>query len=264
MKMDAQPTNAAMLVGCLSENQRLIAEKVLKGGQTLHENLLELRYWKIKMWFKKPTSVVLNCRRHSEPKLQHIFHKFGRTEHGSLIYMPRKSRVRFGFYFSEVAGYEDGNVDRYDVIFPKPANEFTFEKFKAKFDMRFVTEARLQELWSGKSGQTGCQYARSDFRHIGREGKWVLERFLKRFTNVASTDTTHYLCSDREGCEKNYRLYEFHTSSGRQSSRFGRDIKIEHLLGNSLVWYSSEFPGCGNGSYGMLVNEKTWLHLEDD
>ena len=259
--MDAQPTNAAMLVGCLNENQRLIAEKVLRGDQTLHENLLELsRYWKIRMWFKKPTSIVLNCHRHSEPKLQHVFHKFGKTEQGSLIYMPRKSRVRFGFFFSEVAD----NVDRYEVVFPKPANEFTFEKFKAKFDMRFVTEAKLQELWNGKSGQTGCQYARSDFRRIGREGKWVLERFLKRFTNVAGTDTTHYLCSYREGCEKNYRLYDCHNSRGRQSSRFGRDIKIEHLLGNGLVWYSSEFPGCGNGSYGMLVNEKVWLHLEDD
>jgi len=64
----------------------------------------------------------------------------------------------------------------------------------------------------------------------------------------------------------------FEQSSGRKTltqchqtnHRLGRDITIEHTLGQGKVYYSSEYQGCGNGRYGLLANKNEFLWLEDD
>jgi hypothetical protein len=236
-----------------------IVQKVMKGNLHLGTILKELSYyWKIRIWFKQPVTivsrhqhVVTSCR---------VFSRFCEAAAGGLLYMTSR---RTGQYFDHLLK----SVDRYELVIThgherQGPHAFTLERFKAKFDHRFITEEKIAELYGQNSGQTGKPYAPSDFRRISREGSTAVERFLRNFHGLNSTDKTGYIQTG-EGKDARWDL------SGRRDSwsrnmHFGRDIKVEHMLGNDFIWYSSEFPGCGNGSYGMLATEKTWLHLEDD
>jgi hypothetical protein len=236
------PTNAALLTTVPGHCQ-WIAEKVLKGTSTLTNNLIDISlYWKVKIWFTKPVTVYRTrfSNGYKESNV-HVFTKFAMSKSNNLIYLfKRNGRYGRPFCFENL-------IDRYEIVFTH-YREFTFEQFKAKFDPRFITNAKLQDFWNSTSAQTGKQYARSDFKQIGPEGKQLVESFLQRF----------------KGLDDKTLVREYYQSRGRRNSRCGRDIKIEYSPGIDYVFYSSEYPGCGNGSYGILANEKQWLHLEDD
>ena len=53
------PENIGLMIGLKDSNQLAIIEKVLK-GQSLQDNLIDLsKYWKIKVWFNKPTEIQI-------------------------------------------------------------------------------------------------------------------------------------------------------------------------------------------------------------
>jgi hypothetical protein len=134
----------------------------------------------------------------------------------------------------------------------------TFEEFKRQFDTRFITEDEIKNLWDKGSYGHGGQYRKDDFKSVGKKGKRVIERFLKGFKNVNEI-TDHYLKS-------NYGDYKVHYASEQAYSnrRNARDISIKHREGSSWVNYSSEYAGCGNGAYYLLVGNSKILHMEND
>ena len=253
------PTNMALVLGDPdvkdpeSHKSRTV-QKVMKGFLHLETILKELSYyWKIRIWFKQPVSIVVG-RRYVVTNC-HVFSRFCDGLHGGLLY--EKRRARYGQPFGHLLQL----VDRYELVIPHP-RKMTLELFKSKFDPRFITEKKIEELYGQKSGQTGKPYAMTDFRRISRIGRRAVERFLQNFHGIGSQDKTGYIQSGKSN-DTRWDLSGCHYSCSR-NMHFGRNIKVEHMLGNEFVWYSSEFPGCGNGSYGMLATEKTWLHLEDD
>jgi hypothetical protein len=127
----------------------------------------------------------------------------------------------------------------------------SYEAFAKRFDLRFISESRIKELWTSGSSQHSGPYRRSDFRQISVAGKPVMQAFLLAF-NRWDKATDRYV----DG-----RLYRAHYA--REGTR-GRDISIEHMAGRDLVHYASEFPGCGNGQYYIVVNANTVLHIEND
>jgi len=62
-----------------------------------------------------------------------------------------------------------------------------------------------------------------------------------------------------------FRWYK--NSTARYPSNVGRDLSIETKLSEDGVfraWYSSEYPGCGNGQYYLLISPQWAFHCEDD
>jgi len=263
------PANIALMVGEEREWKREVVGKVLKSGFSLKENILQLgRMWALHLWFKNPIKVVTvvprkrfiengrNCiviggRREVE-KTNHVFNGFFESKFGGLCYTLR-SNSRTGYYFQR-HWYE--LIDKYEVVVPGDTT-LSLDKFAVRFDRRFITDSEINNLWSHNSSQHGGKYNLKDFKRLGSVGKQVMGRFLKNFKGVTNTDSTGYRSMDNE-----HYLSEYRHSFSR--NHFGRDIKIEHRLGNDSVWYSSELPGCGNGSYGLIANKHEWLHLEDD
>ena len=236
------------------DNEKFLEERLKNGAGALDpEWIIKTlgRVFPLQITFSEPVPLVVNRR--YVTKTEHVFANFGTASSGyGLIYVPRRG-ARRGYHFgvdllSKVVSVEP--------VLDKPDEFKSFDRFKSRFDSRFITDAEVQSLWNGKSAQHGGKYTPSDFHGLSRTGLRVVEKFLQRFKSV--TEPTPFYSGEPP------RLREAYISSGRQSSAFGRDISVEHMAGKPFVWWSSEYPGCGNGRYGILANEKTFLWLEDD
>lgn len=271
------PENIPLLIGQVQGSAATVVEAILKGRTDLQTNLLELgEHWDVKVWFKEPVelyriprwvkkkeedgTVSMTKTRSVGSSPIHVFHGFflsGSTPHGLLCYKFKRTG-RHGAHFPNLE-----LVTRYEPVINK--DEFSsYEQFKAKFDLNFITEAYIQNLWNGTSSQHGGKYKPSDFRSIGPVGKRVLKQFLVTFKGVTSTDQSGYRDNHSplaKGLHWNLTEKYYSTSP---SQNVGKDISISHTLGQETVFYSSEYPGCGNGRYGLLVNKHTFLWLEDD
>lgn len=250
-------------------------EKVLKG--TITDTALIMaelgRYWKIRVWFDQPVKIHQQPRWHnngdgsktlvnSKTTDCHTFSYFWYKGVYGLCYRTTGGRRTFhGYPFEWMA-----HVTRYEPLpYSEPKDEFdSFEQFKARFDPFFITEEEIQKLWNEKSAQTGQHYHRSDFRSMGPVGKEVMERFLRFFKGIGtgSSDAPGYV--SYVSYEGRYGiLTAYHDSRGHGVA--GRDITITHQTNRQrYCHYSSEYPGCGNGRYGLVANKTTFLHLEDD
>jgi hypothetical protein len=241
------PANLPLLLGeNEAENQAI--ERVIK-GQTIAENLIDLsRFWKIKVWFDKPVII----RKVPNPVTEYVFSGFFAGTCIDICYVTRKG-AHTGYSFVDMYNH----VIKYE---PVPTND-TFkskEAFAKKFNPDWITTARIDELWNSKSTQTGKQYAPSDFKSLSTKGKWLLNQFLqyykKDFSGNFYRESTAFL-------PKKVMIYsERHKTMGPG----GRDITLSHQEGRDWIDYASEFPGCGNGTYGIIANRNEYLHLEDD
>jgi hypothetical protein len=251
------PENIALLVG-LTGDKATVVEKVLKGCP-LDEALIALgKFWKLKVWFKQEQEVIIRKRRYL--RSVHVFNKFSRGKRFfmgriSLCYCPSKSS-RHGYLFPDI-----NTIEKYEIVLDaKAKDEFrTYENFAKKFNTRFITEAEIQKLWLQKSAQTGERYRPSDFKRIGPLGLRLLENFLKFFADVNTEGKYYDPRSDgKKSLEQRYES-QAHT---------GRDITIHHTMGRPFVYYSSESYGIKSngtyGIYGLIANEKEFLHLEND
>jgi hypothetical protein len=241
------PENIPLLVG-LTGDKAAAVEKVLKGCP-LEDALVALsKFWKIKIWFKQEQEVIIRNRRYL--RSVHIFNKFFMGN--SLCYCPSKSS-RHGYLFPNI-----NTIEKYEIVLDaKARDEFkTYEDFYKKFNKRFITDAEIQKLWNSTSAQTGERYRPSDFKRIGPQGLKIMKMFLEFFVDV-NTEGKHY---DPRSDGKKSLAQRYYSPAGFS----GRDISIYHTMGKPFVYYSSEFAGRSNGTYGLVANEKEFLHLEND
>lgn len=205
------------------------------------------QFWKIKIVFSEP--VKLACVNHwidngngsksyitSKVSQVHIIPRIFKNTLSILGYcITKRGRSGYILPFSKIVSFEP-------IITGKKNNTFAnYEEFKARFDLQFISEAKIQDLWVKPSAQTGEQYTRANFRPLSPIGRQTLEDFQRMFKGLGGPSY----------------------STGRHQSK-KRDITISYTEGQQLVHYSSEYPDCGNGSYGILANKSCWLHLEDD
>lgn len=274
------PDNIAMLYGLpdLTDDQKTVVEKLIAGEylDDTQEILLALgKHWKLKIIFKVPVRV--HTTRHwitgEEPGTKyfktenldtvHVFNQLFSSSTFPLCYTVKKNG-RNGYIFPDRS--RDLNlIAKYEVMLKTEPKEFeSYEAFKARFDLRFITLKAIIDLWNTNSAQHGGRYAPSDFKSLSQDSKTALKNFLQKFKSVTSTDTTAY--TQGTGDE----LVYYRLCSREYNSK--RDITISHsilkqgdvLIPRDTVSYSSEFKGCGNGRYGIIVNKNTYLHLEDD
>jgi hypothetical protein len=227
-------------------------------------NLARLgRHWRIDVRFSEPVEVYVNRFRH---KVTDRYTFAGFFEKGGRLHYAVR-RYRYGTLTGFYAGMVfTSKVVAYDLV-PwessrdgRPFN--SFEQFYRRFDRRFITDEKVRELWEGTSSQHGGKYRPSDFHPVGPKGRRVVREFLGKFAGLEATPGPRKDYYETRG-ETGGMRYDLSVCERAYKST-GRDIKISHLMGHPLVWYSSEYAGCGNGRYGLLATEKTFLWLEDD
>jgi len=234
-------------------------------NNTLAQNLGILgRYYPIKIWFTEPVKIGYQGKwvftenedgtrtgRKNTWKEVKVYTFKGFYYNGSLYYKKSK-RGRFGYPITFL-----DKIKKWELVLKgMESDKFkNYETFRKKFDTRFITEIEIEKLWKGRSNQHGGQYRPSDFKQMGPRGREVMKRFITHFTDVTNPDKSAY----RETSYGTYLSERYHSSH-----HTGRDISISHNIECPYVHYSSEYQGCGNGSYGLVANKRTWLHLEDD
>lgn len=273
------PKNLMTALPIATPKQAETIQRILRGNMCLAETLVDLaKHWKIHVWFSEPVEIYITPRwlpwktepdgRRSRSRTSGLItvsdHTFARFARGpSSIVYANSEQATHGYpcewMLDKIVKYEPVlDTDKSYEAKAKRDQFASIDEFRKQFDMQFVTEAEIQKLWSKPSSQTGKPYRRSDFHKIGPRGREVMQRFLKRFKGVTTTDPTGY----RQEYDKSKNLYI--TDYYDSYRHTGRDIKISHMLGNDYVWYSSEYHGCGNGRYGIVANAHTFLWLEDD
>jgi hypothetical protein len=268
------PENLPLLIGTVPDYQAAVVERILKGQIDLRTNLIDLgKFWKVKIWFDQKMDICvlphwhINADNNSKTYItrvhtnEHIFNCITTAQGTGMLLYGTSRKARRGYYFPDLS-----TVTKYEPVIDSPqirnrTRTFEdYEQFKAKFDPFFITETEILRLWNGTSSQHGGKYMPADFHKIGPRGKHVLERFLKSFKGITSTDYAGYRVTENKGVMTQAYLVESYNSC----HHLGRDIKIEHRAGNDFVWYSSEYSGCGNGRYGLIANRNEFLWLEDD
>ena len=258
------PKNIALLPALdLNRDQLNLVENALKGAHsTMEEALLAFsKYWKLKVTFTEPVEVVGRCfytlqpfsavrsRKGINRKKTHVFNSISHSKAGDTIYCTTR-RGRWGYPFPNLS-----KVEEFEIYRKKPPRFRTYEQFKARFDLRFITEDFIKELWNGTSAQHGGKYVPSDFKRLGPTGSRVMRDFLARGFEKVTYDSNLLSNSKTRNA-----LHAQHKTYGNG----GRDISISYSEGFNRVHYASEFPGCGNGMYGLIANERYFLWLEND
>jgi hypothetical protein len=218
------------------------------------QNMIRLsKICKVKVKFTRPFTVYANRRHVIKDVTEYTFNGF--FQQGNDLCYLFKSGGRHGQYLplSIVSSYEP-------VL--STTNVFnSLEQFKKKFDTFFITEELIEQLYNEKSSQTGARYTPSDFKPISAAGKEALRLFLRDFKGVNNTNQSDYPMSKGVSGEAYYSINGCYYGRGGGKSR---DIRVGHQFGFNRVFYSSEYHGCGNGRYGIVVNKSTYLWLEDD
>lgn len=256
------PVNIGAALDFRSEGHKEAVLGCIEHPEDTEGNLARLgTFHRIRMKFSDPVRVKRGRRRAAKEAREHTFFAmFKASRSGDLCYATHRGPMGTlsGYHFrpgdlSKLVAYElvkDGAGGR--------AGEFkSLGQFRRRFDPRFATEDEIRRLFSQKSGQHGGRYRPNDFRRLHEKGLRAVERFMWHFRGVDATEPSEGYTQDKDG----QHYLNVHENTWHPA---GRDISVSHKLGLPYVWYSSEYCGCGNGRYGLLVTPKTFLWLEDD
>lgn len=200
----------------------------------------EERYKRLVLTFSKPVRLVKRGgRTFTDATTTHTVRLFESTV-GKFCYKTA-SNARSGYYLS------DEHLAALISISPEDTSP-QIEKVR-RLANRFHpnawadVKARLKatpEQYFDSYGYTVTSIA-------GKFDEWVLGQIRDSFAN--KTAFTH------------------DTGCGWRKKKVGRDLRIECRVcedGIFRAWFSSEFPGCANGDYWMLVNPTTAIFRERD
>lgn len=82
-----------------------------------------------------------------------------------------------------------------------------------------------------------------------------------RFYNITKCNFPSFVYTDLENAFKNKTSYHYKTYGTR------RDFSVETKMSEDGIfraWFSSEYAGCGNGQYYLLINPTTAVFYEND
>lgn len=197
----------------------------------------EIRHGKLLLKFKEPVCLAINRRKTSLGKLVHERRLFV-EKHG---YLCHTTSSRTGFFF------DTADIRRLVSIEPVQHAE-QVEKVR-KLANRIHPNAwdDLKTKLQTSPGEYHANYGYTVTSMIGKFPDYVIENIKKAFEE-----------------KSNYS----HDAGGYYRERkTGRDLKVECKLcddGIFRAWFSSEFPGCANGDYWLLLNPTTAAFKERD
>jgi hypothetical protein len=245
----------------LRPDQTALLDDIRSGRRDLQQTLVDLSlYWKVRVWFTRPVTIRVSSRREKQVDECVIPRFFIGQQSQWLCYTVSRRHVR-GYQFPAIE-----KIVKYEPVFDEVSDDAfkSYEEFREKFDLYFITEAQIQSLWNEKSAQHGGQYRKSDFHRIGSKGLRCLERFLGFYRGISNGNGAGrpgYLEKKPDPPYQGYHILSMHAESHHH---LGRHITISHQTNIDHVYYASEYDGCANGRYGLLANRREFLWLEDD
>jgi len=246
--------NLPCMLGTSTDADDAIAA-ALDGSLSLEEALSRLSlYFLIRVHFHHPVNLRF-LRGYKESNI-HTFRCLFISNRGNFCYGYKKN----SHSGCPLSLRED--IKEIEFLSNIPLEFSSYEKFKARFDPRFIKEEGIKSLWDSKSGQHGGKYNKGDFKSIGKQGLRLMKRFLNHFEDInkPNKETPPYhkssLWPDQTVWVYSEKYYTNH--------QLGRDISISYQSNSPYIYYSSEYKGCSNGHYGLIVNENTYLYLEKD
>jgi hypothetical protein len=94
----------------------------------------------------------------------------------------------------------------------------------------------------------------------------VYDNYGYTVTNITRKFSDYVLKNIRRAFESK-TAYTYDTRGGWSDKKTGRNLRVEcKLCDNGIfrAWFTSEFPGCANGDYWLLVNPTTAICRERD
>lgn len=246
-------TKLSLLMGIDNQIDSTI-EQILKSNSIPEQLILLGNICKVTVWFNRP--IRITTRRPYKTCTEYTFSGFFKY-YNSLCY-----RTRSGARTGSIIDLEA--IDHYEPV-PESIDRFkTYESFQKRFDPIFITKTEIKKLWNSKSSQTGNHYRPSDFKNLGYQGRKLMKEFLKHFKGINTAPNEYpYRESVLDNGPSKYKIYTAHHKSYGSGSA-GRDLSISHQTNLPWIHYASEFPDCGNGTYGLIANKSQYLHLEND
>jgi len=208
---------------------------------------------KVKLTFSEPVSMRVNKLRMSEPRTVHCYRLFlGEDAHGNQVLGYINCKKRVGAFGNDLST----RLVSIEAIIP-PTKSDQVEKVR-KLANRFHPNA-----WDDQKAKLLADPAHFHSAYgytvtsiTGKFPDYVLEEIRHAFENK-----TNY------SYRKDSPVFAPTHTWGGTSNRAGRDQKVECKLcddGIFRAWYSSQYSGCANGDYWMLVNPTTAIFKERD
>ncbi len=227
----------------------------LKYGPKTHAEVIsaweklphEIQYGKLRLVFSNPVSLTMNRRKRSEPSTTHEKRLFIGKSTKCLCYT---STTRTGFFLED--------ADLYRLIRIEPVVKENVTEKVRKLANRIHPNAwcDLKEKLLTNPAEYASNYGYTVTSITGKFPKYVLDEIKQAFENK-----TEYRY------RKDSPVFAPTHTWGGTSNRAGRDLKVECKLcddGIFRAWYSSEYPGCLNGDYWLLLNPTTAAFKERD
>lgn len=197
----------------------------------------DIRRGKFLLKFKEPVSLQVNRRKTSLGKLVHE-RKLFVEKHG---YLCHTTTTKTGFYF----GMEDIRL----LVSMEPVQHAEMVEKVRKLANRIHPNAwdDLKAKLQASPADYFSNYGYTVTSMIGKFPDYVIENIRKAFEEKSN--------------------YSYDAGGYFRERKTGRDLKVECKLcddGIFRAWFSSEFPGCANGDYWLLLNPTTAAFKERD
>ena len=197
-----------------------------------------LRHKKVELTFACPVSLMAGKNKRTEPKKTHQRRLFVEKASGSLCYT---STTRTGFYFDL--------MDLHNLIKIEPILEVDMVEKVRKLANRFYPG-----VWGDQKTKLLTQ------------PEEVFANYGYTVTSITNKFPRYILDEIRKAFEEKSN-YSYDTGGYSSKKKTGRDLKVQCKLcddGIYRAWFSSEFPGCANGDYWILINPTTAICKERD
>ena len=198
----------------------------------------DVKHGRLRLTFDQPFALHLNRRKLSDPKKVHDFRLFVGKGTNCLCYT---NSSRTGFYF------DDRHLQRLVSIEPVPEGNMV-EKVRKL----------ANRIYPGVWDDLKAKLLADPQKYLSNYGYTV--------TSI-SGKFPDYVLADIKSAFENRSNYTYDTGGYFSRKKTGRDLKVECKLcddGIYRAWFSSEFPGCANGDYWLLINPTTAAFKERD
>lgn len=198
----------------------------------------ELQYTRIKLTFVSPVCMRVTRRKLSEPKTVHTYRLFV-GKGNVLAYTNRRSGYAFESHHA--------------------AKLIRIEEITKTTDPVEMVRKLANRIHPNAWGDLKAKLMANPQEYHNNYGYTV--------TSISSKFPGYVLEDIKAAFEQKTR-YNYDTGGSYFAKhKKGRDLKVECQLcddGIYRAWFSSEFPGCANGDYWLLINPTTAIFKERD
>ena len=187
--------------------------------------------------------------------------RFFRSTDGRLCFAPNRKRVRTGYpvfgtfdsmKLNKLIGMEE-HISKDVELSQEELDKKEIEKVLRRLHPNVWDNFRkeLEDYLKGKGDRP--YFLRNNGKAVFRNIKGLFKYRLYDLEGIKK--------AMEEGGEYKCCVH----GTGRSSSSRDRSISVRKCEdGIVRAWFSSEYHGCGNGSYYLLINPTTALYIEDD